>query len=126
MDDLFRYREEIRYYADLARFAAIFTTLAEPLGLKMLSPDFLEGRQASHDTCSVICGVFSVERVAFAGRFLLAAAWLTLSLALTTRFLPAARWLPLDWGLPLAADISCLPVVGLAGTSSALDSSPAT
>lgn len=48
-DGLFRYREEIRYYADLTRFAAIFTSLASPLRLRLASPDLIEdmGRRAS-------------------------------------------------------------------------------
>jgi hypothetical protein len=36
---LFKYREEIRYYADLTRFATIFTLLTEPLDLLISSPD---------------------------------------------------------------------------------------
>lgn len=31
---MFDYREELRYYADLARFAVIFKDIEEPLGLK--------------------------------------------------------------------------------------------
>ncbi|OCF32967.1 hypothetical protein I316_05305 [Kwoniella heveanensis BCC8398] len=38
LDLLFNFREELRYYADLARFAAIYNSLAEPLALKLPSP----------------------------------------------------------------------------------------
>ncbi|WVF71335.1 hypothetical protein IAT40_006138 [Kwoniella sp. CBS 6097] len=35
---MFNVREELRYYADLARFAAIYNLLAQPLALKLPSP----------------------------------------------------------------------------------------
>ncbi|WVQ74006.1 hypothetical protein IAR50_003587 [Cryptococcus sp. DSM 104548] len=34
-EDLFNFREELRYYADLVRFAAIFDLLSEPLHLRL-------------------------------------------------------------------------------------------
>ncbi|ODO06462.1 hypothetical protein L198_01694 [Cryptococcus wingfieldii CBS 7118] len=35
LEDLFNFREELRYYADLVRFAAIFNLLSEPLNLRL-------------------------------------------------------------------------------------------
>jgi hypothetical protein len=38
-DDLFNLREELRYYADLVRFADIFSRLKSPLGLQLYRPN---------------------------------------------------------------------------------------
>jgi hypothetical protein len=37
-DSLIQHREELRYYADLARFASIYNSLSEPLGLRLPQP----------------------------------------------------------------------------------------
>lgn len=47
-ETLFNFREELRYYADVPRFASIFQSLTEPLGLE-LPPAPFDGRAQANE-----------------------------------------------------------------------------
>ncbi|WWD17120.1 hypothetical protein CI109_101557 [Kwoniella shandongensis] len=49
LENMFNFREELRYYADLARFAAIYNIISEPLGLR-LPPPIVDTRAQMNDS----------------------------------------------------------------------------
>lgn len=48
-----KHREELRYYADLARFASKFTVLSSPLGLRLSPAVVLKDRRADVNAAAV-------------------------------------------------------------------------